>query len=121
MAAKNKPIPSQGLFVKDASSVVAPANTGLNAAQQDGVIFPSLSRAATTYTSGDYFAADVLGIKLYIDITAVGGGPGTVIAKIQWKDPVTGNYVDSPAVTGTLNSTGTTRLSLYPGQIVNAN
>jgi hypothetical protein len=120
MASKNKPVPTQGLFVKDTSSTTPGNPVGLNAAQYDGVIFPVASRAPATYTSNPYFAADVSGVRLYINLTVVNGG--TLTVKIQTFDPASQTWVDIPlAVTTALAAVAVTTLTVYPGVTETAN
>jgi hypothetical protein len=106
---RNRPVPSQGLNISSTTN-------------KDGIIFPSLSRAAATYNSNEYFNADARGLRIYVDITVNAGGTGTVIAKIQTKDPVSGNWLDQAgAVTASLSSVATTSLTIYPGVTETAN
>lgn len=112
-------MPTKSLAVLDSSSTTPGNVTGQNAAQKDGVIFASASRNAGTYTTSDFFAPDVNGLRLYIDLTSVGGA-GTVTVTIQGKDPVTGNYV-AIAASAALAAVATTILTLAPGVTETAN
>jgi hypothetical protein len=88
---------------------------------KQGTIFPLLSRAAATYTSDAIHNPDALGVRLFIDITDKGVS-GTVTAKIQNQDPVSGSWVDlTGAVTSALAANGVTALTLYPGLTAAAN
>lgn len=80
-----------------------------------GIVFPSLSRAAATYNSDELQNANRKGVRLFIDITNVGGA-GTLIVKIQVKDPLTKNWADLTAATSvSFTATGTRTLTVYPG------
>lgn len=106
---RNRPVPSQGLNIYSGAS-----------SQKDGVILASAARAAATYTSGEYFASDVRGLRIYIDITNANGG--SLVLKLQTKDPSSGNWVDvAGAVTAALGSNATTVLILYPSVAESAN
>lgn len=107
-----------------------PVSTPLPAAAVDtlgsetikhGTIFPLLSRAAATYNSDVICNPDAAGVRLFINITDKGAS-GTVTAKIQVQDPVSGSFVDlTGAVTTALAANAVTCLSLYPGFTVAAN
>ena len=60
-----------------------------------------------------------LGVKVVIDITAVGGAP-TATFKIQGKDPLSGKYFDI-LTSAALAAAGTTVLTVYPGVAAAAN
>lgn len=60
-----------------------------------------------------------LGVKVVIDITAVGGVP-TATFKIQGKDPVSGKYFDI-LTSAALAATGTVVLTVFPGIAAAAN
>jgi hypothetical protein len=111
MSQHNRPVPSQGLNIYSGAS-----------SQKDGSIFASASRGAATYVSNEYFNPDAKGLRLYIDITVNAGGTGTVTAKVQSKDPVSGNWVDQAGmVTSALSAIATTTLTIYPGVTETAN
>lgn len=87
-----------------------------------GTIFESASRAAATYNSPEFKNYESPGVRLFVDLTNVGAGPGTVTVKIQVKDPVSGNWKDLNAVaTAVLNAVATTVLTVYPGFTTVAN
>jgi hypothetical protein len=87
-----------------------------------GTILDSQSRAAATYTTDPIHNYEAKGLRLFFDLTNVGAGPGTVTAKVQVQDPVSGNWVDlAGAVTAALNAVGTTMLTIYPGLTAAAN
>jgi hypothetical protein len=90
--------------------------------QVAGVIFPSLSRTNATYNSGEMFNPDAKGLRLYIDLTNVGGA-GTVTVTVESRDPVTDNWVtlDAGITTTALAAVATTTLTIYPGVTVVAN
>jgi hypothetical protein len=90
--------------------------------QIEGVIFPSLSRTNATYNSGEMFNPDAKGLRLYIDLTSVGGA-GTVTVTVETRDPVTDNWVslDATITTTALAAVATTTLTIYPGVTVVAN
>jgi len=99
---KNVPVPTSG---------ANPVSGTLTA----GIIFPSLSRTNATYNSDELQNAGCKGVRLYIDITNVGGA-GTLVVKIQTKDPLTKNWVDVTAATSvSFTATGTRTLTVYPG------
>lgn len=118
MASKNKLVPTKNLAVLDTSSTTPGNLTGQNADQKNGVILPSAARAAATYTTDEYFAPDVNGLRLYIDITNANGG--TVTVTVQGKDPVTGNWV-AIGTSAALNSNATTIFTIAPGVTETAN
>lgn len=87
---------------------------GVSTAPPNGVIFPSASRTAATYTSDPMYNPGCKGVRIYTDITVVGGG--TIIVKIQTQDPVSDNWVDVlGAFTGTFAAVQTKTLTIYPG------
>lgn len=99
----NQPVPIAGTATASGSNVA-------------GLIFPSASRAAAAYNSDELFNPNCKGVRLYIDMTNVGAGPGTVVAKIQGRDPVTDTWVDiTGATTAALNAVQTKTLTVYPG------
>lgn len=104
---RTRPVPSKGLNYSSSPN-------------KDGSIFASAARGAATYTSDEYANQDARGLQLYIDITNANGG--SLVAKLQSKDPVSGNWVDiAGAVTASLGSNATTVLTLYPGVTETAN
>jgi hypothetical protein len=90
----------------------------VGAANQD------LTAKVFTATGASTVTADLVnlagrGIKVVIDITAVGGSPSAVVT-VQGKDPTSGKFytlLASAAITGT----GTTILNVYPGMTAAAN
>jgi hypothetical protein len=101
-----------------------PAQASSEAASKShviGTIFESSSRAAATYTSDELKNFEHPGVRLFINRTNVGGA-GTVTAKIQVKDPVSGQWVDlTGAVTTALATVACSTLTLYPGLTAAAN
>ncbi len=83
-----------------------------------GVPFTGAAGAGT-YNSGDIPNLTHRGLKLVIDITAVGGTP-TLTVMILGKDPVSGKTWTILASTA-LAAAGTTILTVYPGTTVAAN
>ena len=119
MAAKNKPVPTKGLFVTQASSVVPPNTPTVQGAQRDGVIFPSASRIVAVYTSDAYFAPDVTGLRLYINVTTNGGG--TLVVKVQTFDQASQTWADIPlGTTGSITTDVMGTLTIHTGQIETA-
>ncbi len=58
------------------------------------VAFESASRAAATYNSSNLKFPNAKRAHVVIDVTNVGGGPGTLVVKVQGLDPVSGNWYD---------------------------
>lgn len=88
--------------------------------QVAGVVFPSLARIVAVYTSNEVFNPDAKGLRLYFDISVHNGG--TIVGKIQTRDPVTDNWVDlTGGTTAALAGANQTRtLTIYPGITVAA-
>lgn len=102
----NQPVPSPGPSTATPSSTNTP----------NGVIFVSASRTNATYTSDELYNPNCKGVRLYVDATVVGAGPGTLIVSIQGRDPVTKNWVDiSLTTSATWNAVQTRTLTVYPG------
>lgn len=100
----NRPVPSPR-----PSSATAAASTNV-----DGSIIPSAAHTNGAVTSDEMYNASARGVRLYINITAV--GVGDVTTKIQVKDPVTDTFVDLVgATTAAHNTNGTLTLTVYPG------
>ena len=76
--------------------------------------FASTSRAAAAYNSDDLApAADIRGVRCFIDVTVDGGG--TVDFKLQGKSPQ-GDYYDiTGAAAAQLGAVGNEELTVYPG------
>ena len=85
-----------------------------------GIIFPTLARAQNggvasdgVYASSEIENAGAKGVRLF---TVVANGGGTVVIKIQVKDPATGVWVDlAGAATAALNNTAGSIITIYPG------
>jgi len=92
----NQPVPSSG-------------EAGVNL--PDGLIFPSLVRAAATYTSQEFHNANWRGVRLYINRTVA---TGTVTVSVQGRDPVTDTWFPI-GTTVALTSAIATFLTIYPG------
>lgn len=80
-----------------------------------GTILESASRAAATYTTDPIHNYEAKGLRLFFDLTNVGGA-GIVTTKVQVRDPVTGNWVDL-SQNIILAAVATTILTIYPGLI----
>lgn len=107
--ARNYPVPSAGPL--DSTS----------GAQRDGIIFPAASRAAAAYNSPEYSNLNANGLRLFINITDVGGA-GTLTVKIQNYDPASSTWIDVPLATTTaLAATGASTLTIVPGAAESAN
>lgn len=115
MAYQNYPVPSPR---------PSHAQTDRNApsSQIDGVIFPSASRDAATYTSDPIQNHHAKGVRIFTSITD-DGASGTVTVTIQVKDPVTDTWVAlAGAVTAALTDTAQPAiLTVYPGIVATAN
>jgi hypothetical protein len=90
-------------------------------AADDGLV---LAAATTNPGIGTINSADQLnpahrGVKVVIDITAIGGG-ATLTVTIKGKDPVSGKYFVILASTA-LAATSTTVLTIFPGATAAAN
>lgn len=117
MGVINQPVPSPGnLGVADSSNL-------------NGVLFPSASRSesddlhglgAGIYVTDELHNFNARGVALFFNATA---GTGTVVMKIQIKDPASGEWFDlNNATTGTFDSDPTDgALLIYPGQQNNTN
>jgi len=85
-----------------------------------GVIFPTLSRSHTGGVASDgVYASDWIlnpgarGVRLF---TVVANGSGTIVAKIQVRDPVTDVAIDlAGAATAALNNNAGALITIYPG------
>jgi hypothetical protein len=98
----NQPVPTSG------ANAVASTLTA-------GIIFPSASRTNATYNSDELFNPCAKGVRLYVDVTNVGGA-GTLTVKIQTRDPATDAWVDLTAgTTGLFASVLTKTVTVYPG------
>lgn len=79
----------------------------------EGLIFPSLQRAAATYVSDEIFNPNCKGVRLYINRTAM---TGTAAVSVEGRDPVTDTwFVITGATTAALTTAIGTTLTLYPG------
>lgn len=110
--ANNAPVPSPR---------PADAVTDRPTVAPNGVIFPSATRAAATYTSDPIHNPGALGVRLFIDITN-DGAAGTVTVEVQAKDPVSDLWKRlTGCVTAALTETGSPNtLTVYPGLTVSA-
>ena len=115
MAFQNYPVPSPR---------PSHAQTARNAptSQIDGVIFPSATRSAATYTSDPIYNPHAKGVRIFTSITD-DGASGTVTTTVQCKDPVSDTWVAiGGAVTAALTDTAQPSiLTIYPGIVATAN
>lgn len=81
-------------------------------------VLPSEART-TAQTSEDFENMDNRGLKLVIDVTAIGTAPSLTVT-IQGKDHVSGKYYDILASVA-LTVAGTTVLTVYPDSTAAAN
>lgn len=78
-------------------------------------ILASAQRSAETYNSDDIINPGFRGFALFIDVTAE-TGTSTIDVKLQYKDPVSGSYVDlTGGSLAQITDTGTFMLLVYPG------
>jgi len=84
-------------------------------------IFAPAART-TTATSKDFGSRTFKGGIFFLNITAVSGTTPTMTVKIQYKDTLTGTYVDVPGgAFAAKTSAGVDSLTIYPGVISTAN
>ena len=111
-------------------NVPSPGNLGAaDTANYNGVIFASAERNETDNPTGDgagvYVSADMhninaRGLDLFVDTTS--SGSGSLVVKLQRKDPASGTYFDiAGATTGTINDPADVNLTVYPGIAETAN
>jgi len=85
-----------------------------NSGNADTILLISESAAASgTYPSGDQINTNAHGVKVYLNISAIGASV-TVTVTIQGKDPVTGTAYTLLASVAKA-TTGFTVLTVYPG------
>lgn len=101
------------------------ANDGVTATKEiknDALtVFTSAARTTTTNGS-DLTNVGARGVMLVLDVTAASGTTPTLDVKLQYKDPVSGKYVDIPgAAFAQKTGTGTDSLLVYPGVAETAN
>jgi hypothetical protein len=107
---RNAPVPQSGPFAVGAAN------------QRDGIIIPAAEYANDggpaadgIFYSQEYTNLGFKGVRLYIDLTNR-HTTGTLVVKLQSKDPTSGNWADVPAATtASLTSVATTTLTIYPG------
>ena len=100
---RNQPVPTTGALA-------------VNSTTPAGQIFPSLVRAAGTYTSEELFNPNWKGVRLYLNRTVA---TGTVVFSIEGRDPVSDSWVAVPtAFTPSLTSAILTTLTIYPGLLL---
>lgn len=77
-------------------------------------VLASASRTVQT-ASADFTNYSARGIKLYLNVSAITGGPGTgIILRLQGKDPVSGSYSSLAAAPTAVAATGLLVYSFYP-------
>ena len=86
----------------------------------NGIIYASAARVVAAYTSDEMFNPNCKGVRIYADITVNNGG--TVIVKIQTRDPNSDAWVDLTGATtaGLATANQTRTLTVYPGITVAA-
>lgn len=90
---------------------VGPQSPG---AVKEGTIFASASYGTGANNSAEFYNAGWRGIRLFVNITAVGGG-GTVVFKVQNYDPVSASWFDvTNLASASLNANAATLITFYP-------
>jgi hypothetical protein len=113
----------QGAFNTPVETPLPSAALGTVASQahQFGSIFPAALRPAAVYTSDPMENSRHIGVRLFFNLTVVGGA-GTLVAKVQVQDPASKAWMDlAGAVTASLAAIATTMLTIYPSVTVAAN
>jgi hypothetical protein len=81
---------------------------------QEGILLASAARTAQT-TSADMTNPGARGVKIYLNISAITGGPGTgIITRVQGKDPVSGVYFSLAAAPTAIAAAGLYVYTFYP-------
>lgn len=83
------------------------------------LLAPAANPGIATYTSADIENGQGRGVKVVVDITAVGGG-ATLTVTLQGKDPLSGKYYTLLA-SAALGAAATTVIFIFPGAPVAAN
>ena len=109
-----------------------PVPYGVNAAgssNKNGIIFAEASRSDSAdpdgLGAGIYVSKEIVndfarGVDVHVNTTT--SGSGTLVVKLQKKDPATDTWADLPgAVTATLNDPADVILTVYPGIAETAN
>lgn len=86
----------------------------------EDMILAVLAAASISDFTNDIIDSRAKGLQLVIDITAITGTTPTLVVTIQGKDPASGKYFTILA-SASLNATGTTVLTVYPGSATTAN
>lgn len=114
-------------FVQDADGIshkTRGAGARLSVPNASGVALVSAVRNTGTFASADILAYNARGVICFLNITAV---PGTITvnARIQFKDPASGVYVDAPTSgpSGAFNpiSTNSAATGMFLFQVGNVN
>lgn len=87
-------------------------------ANKTRTLLSSAARTATVATA-DQRNAEHRGVRVHINVTAIAASP-SVVATVQGKDPVTGDYYDLLA-SAAITAAGDTWLVVYPGATAAAN
>jgi hypothetical protein len=105
----NQPVFGHSPVPLTQGSVAADANF------RNGIIFPSLSRIAGTYTSLPFFNPTARGVRIYVANDAAGGS--TAVAQIQVLNPADGvTWINlAGAASGTIGASTGTITTIYPG------
>jgi hypothetical protein len=121
---KNEPVPGQGPRVMPVATPSGPAALQVtqDATQVAGILFATAARTelanpdglgAGVYASSEQQNAGAKGVRLF---TVVADGSGTVVVKIQVRDPNTDVWVDlAGAATAALDNNPGALLTVYPG------
>lgn len=84
------------------------------------IILPSISR--TVSGNKVFGTSDFTGAIFFLDIPARSGTTPTLDIKFQYKDPISGNFVDMPGCSfAQKNAVGSDTLTIYPGVVATAN
>lgn len=79
----------------------------------EGTLLASAARTATG-NSTDQTNHNSSGVMVALNVT-VAGVDGGLTLRIQWKDPISGNYINLNAAPTTVTGTGTTVYAFGPG------
>ena len=87
---------------------------------QDGILLIQAVLATTNQVSADMQQINQRGVKLFLDVTAIGIG-GALIVIVEAKDTVSGKYIPLFTLGVAIAVIGTTMYTIYPGLAVAAN
>lgn len=91
----------------------------INAVNHDNHNLQAFSAAATGGNTADQKNPGCRGVKVVIDITAIGTTPSLVVT-IKFKDPVSGKYLTVLA-SAAITTVSTVTLTVFPGAPASAN